>query len=245
MRLLCIALLQFFSVTALPLLAASSPMVLILTNPESGLEEVEKCLRQNPTLTVLQSIHARLDQAELLSFRRLMFKQCLQSGVVQGAYSSALAEALLADPVFLAKSSLSVVLLLRHPRQTMASLFKKTQNAAFTTIDYRGLWKVYQEVYRVKGEYPLVIDQEEFVKDPRASLEILCEYAKLPFCEKMTQGAKALDEGQAEHREIRAEADPFRQFFTKDRDMLEGFYRAQFPYYQMLKCASLPEYVWE
>jgi hypothetical protein len=77
-------------------------------------------------------------------------------------------------------SRLSNVLLIREPREVVASYIKSRDEVSATDIGFPQLERLFDEL-SASGRRPLVIDSADFLRDPGRYLRALCAELGLPF----------------------------------------------------------------
>jgi len=79
--------------------------------------------------------------------------------------------------------------LIRNPKEIILSIDRsgalKRELITSEAIGVEALYKVFKEVEAVIGKIPLVIHSDDVVKNPRQTLQWLCDYMGITFDEKM------------------------------------------------------------
>ena len=81
----------------------------------------------------------------------------------------------------------------RHPFKTMTSMLKVMSNQedpGFKTIQpeegrFEHIWKLYQHVIEQIDPQAIIIDADDFIRDPEAILKKYCSHYGLEFCDSM------------------------------------------------------------
>ena len=92
--------------------------------------------------------------------------------------------------------------LIRSPEKVLASYAKKHDEVTLHAIGFVEQAEIFEMVADAAGEAPPVVDADVHVKNPRRSLQQLCEGLDIPFDDAMLhwpQGAKACDGAWAPH----------------------------------------------
>ena len=77
------------------------------------------------------------------------------------------------------------VFLIRHPARVVASYAKKREGATLADIGFVQQAELFQEVTEWSGAAPVVIDSDDILADPEASLRKLCTAIGISFSRKM------------------------------------------------------------
>lgn len=80
---------------------------------------------------------------------------------------------------------LSNVLLIREPEAVVASYLKSRDQVTPQDIGLPQQERLFDELSERRGEPPIVIDADVFLRSPRTQLQRLCETLDLPFSERM------------------------------------------------------------
>ncbi len=75
--------------------------------------------------------------------------------------------------------------LIREPEAVIASYAALRAEATLADIGFVQQAELFDEVKRLTGKTPLVIDSREFLLNPRAMLEALCERLQIDFIDDM------------------------------------------------------------
>jgi len=81
-------------------------------------------------------------------------------------------------------TKLTNVLLIRDPREVVASYIRSREEISASDIGFPQQSMLFEEL-SAAGREPLVIDSADFLRDPRRFLEGLCDAVDLPFEERM------------------------------------------------------------
>jgi len=83
--------------------------------------------------------------------------------------------------------SLHNCFLIREPEAVIASYASVRSEATLSDIGFMQQAELFDDVQRITGQPPLVIDSREFLLDPRSMLEALCAHLHIDFSEDMLQ----------------------------------------------------------
>jgi Sulfotransferase domain len=86
----------------------------------------------------------------------------------------------LADRQFMAKDALHTFLI-RHPRETIISRYAINPDVALHKIGFESQYEVFAEVSRLTGREPLVVDSEDLVTRPAATIKMYCKRVGIDF----------------------------------------------------------------
>jgi hypothetical protein len=98
-------------------------------------------------------------------------------------------------------AQLTNVLLIRDPREVVASYLRSRDSVTANDIGLPQQRRLYEEL-QAAGATPLVIDSTDFLREPAAYLQGLCAYVGLPFSDAMLSwplGPRASDGVWGEH----------------------------------------------
>jgi hypothetical protein len=92
--------------------------------------------------------------------------------------------------------------LIRRPESVVASFTIQRPDAAPWELGFEQQWRIFEHVAERSGSVPPVIDAEDVLKDPKATLSALCAHLGIPFSERMLHwppGPRASDGVWAPH----------------------------------------------
>ena len=84
-----------------------------------------------------------------------------------------------ADPAFIAH--FQNTFLVRHPAQSLPSLFDKMPDFTLQEAGYAELYQLFEFVKGTEGETPVVIDADDLVRSPEATIRAYCETVGIAF----------------------------------------------------------------
>ncbi|NEQ76220.1 MAG: sulfotransferase family protein [Okeania sp. SIO2D1] len=74
--------------------------------------------------------------------------------------------------------------LIRHPEKMLPSLFNNWSDFTLEETGYAQLYKLFEMAQEISGKLPVVIDSDDLVKKPKATVEAYCYVIGIPFIEK-------------------------------------------------------------
>lgn len=86
--------------------------------------------------------------------------------------------------------------LIREPTEVIASYSAVRENLTLEDVGYPQMTALYEDIETLMGYRPIVIDSAEFLKQPAAHLQALCDVLKVPFDDRMLawpKGRRASD----------------------------------------------------
>ena len=76
-------------------------------------------------------------------------------------------------------------LLIRHPGDVILSYAKKNEINSIQQLGYLQQIEIYEMLYRELGIYPIIIDTQDLLQEPKKVLIKVCENLRIKFDEKM------------------------------------------------------------
>ena len=76
-------------------------------------------------------------------------------------------------------------LLVRHPSDVILSYIKKNEINSIQQLGYLQQVEIYEMLYQELGTYPVVIDTQDLLQEPKKMLIKVCENLRIKFDEKM------------------------------------------------------------
>lgn len=80
--------------------------------------------------------------------------------------------------------------LIRHPAQVIPSLFHKWPDIQIEEIGYQELYILFEKIKKQTGNIPPLIDADDLVKHPQATVQAYCETVGIPFIPEALQWEK-------------------------------------------------------
>ncbi len=77
--------------------------------------------------------------------------------------------------------------LIRNPAQTLPSLYDKWPDFFLEEASYAEQYKVFKQVQEITGTVPVVIDADDLVTHPEATIKAYCEAVEIPFIAEAMQ----------------------------------------------------------
>lgn len=84
--------------------------------------------------------------------------------------------------------------LIRNPKEIILSYQKILENVSLHDVGIQELYTVFKKIEALSGETPIVIDSSDFIRNPKASLELLCAHLGVSFSEKMLSWKPKFDD---------------------------------------------------
>ncbi len=182
-------------------LHAEYPIYILLTHPRATGTAFEKVIRTHDDITVLHAPyldpylikkygpnHAFTNSLpdSSLTFEDVtnkLFNMAKDSPVFFKESGYVLIEYLKEHPNFYNNPQVKIAFLIRDPAKSILSFYKKMPTVNESIIGYRQLWELFLLLKDQKQELPPIIDSDEFLKNPLASLSYLGNYWNLNFSE--------------------------------------------------------------
>lgn len=181
-------------------LYAQYPIYILLTHPRATGTAFEKVIRTHDNITVLHTPY--LDPylikkygpnhtfteslPDSLTFEDVtneLFKIAKNSPVFFKESGYVLVEYLKEHPDFYNNPQVKIAFLIRDPAKSILSFYKKMPTVNESIIGHRQLWEIFVFLKNQKQELLPIVDSDEFLKNPLASLSYLGSYWKLDFNE--------------------------------------------------------------
>ncbi|MAK62787.1 MAG: sulfotransferase family protein [Ponticaulis sp.] len=92
--------------------------------------------------------------------------------------------------------------LIRHPARVLASYSKKAEAVSLSDIGFVQQGDLFEYVWEMNGAPPVVVDSDDVLRKPKATLKKLCKRLDIPFTEDMlswSEGPKPEDGAWAPH----------------------------------------------
>ena len=138
--------------------------------------------------------------------------------------------------------SLTNAFLIRHPAEMLPSLHAKMGRPSLSDTGLPPQVEIFRLVRDRTGTTPPVLDAEDVLRDPRASLSSFCEAVGVPFSERMLAwppGRRPTDGVWAKHwYEAVERSTGFEPYRPRDREVspeLEPLLAKCMPYYEELR----------
>lgn len=74
--------------------------------------------------------------------------------------------------------------LIRHPRKMLPSLFKNWPDFTLEETGFAELDKIFERVKEMTGKVPILIDSDDLVQKPKATVKAYCQAVGIPFIEE-------------------------------------------------------------
>ncbi|MGD1803981.1 hypothetical protein ACP6PL_00865 [Dapis sp. BLCC M126] len=71
--------------------------------------------------------------------------------------------------------------LMRHPVKMLPSLFERRPDFTLKETGYGGLYELFQIVRDISGKVPILIDSDDLLKKPEATIKAYCNAVGIPF----------------------------------------------------------------
>lgn len=251
---------------------ADHSIYMLLTHPRATATAFERVIRTQKNITVL---HAPFLDPYLAKkygpdhrftrslsnpnvtfedVRNHLFKLAEKSPVFFKESGYLLVDYLKANPDFYRNSQVKIAFLVRDPAKSILSYYLKMPTVDESIIGHRQLWDLFVMMKDQLQPMPLVIDSDEFLKDPLYVLNMLGERWGLQFTEDNLKWEKGyandwrlkdwyVDVAEStelgEYRgDVPREKDGTPKYLEvtdeKDRVRLQNLYRSQIGYYQKL-----------
>jgi hypothetical protein len=182
-------------------LHAEHPIYILLTHPRATGTAFEKVMRTHSDMTVLHAPY--LDPYSIqkygpnhiftnslpdssLTFEDVtnkLFKMAKESPVFFKESGYVLVEYLKEHPEFYKNPQVKIAFLIRDPAKSILSFYRKMPTVNESIIGHRQLWELFVLLNGQEQKLPLIIDSDEFLKNPLASLNHLGNDWDLKFDE--------------------------------------------------------------
>jgi|GEM_PF-6298090 len=182
-------------------LYAEYPIYILLTHPRATGTAFEKVIRTHDNITVLHApyldpylikkygphhtfTHSLPDASVTFEdITNKLFQIAKDSPVFFKESGYVLIEYLKDHPDFYNHPQVKIAFLIRDPAKSILSFYKKMATVNESIIGHRQLWELFLLLKDQQLELPTIIDSDEFLKNPLASLNHLGDYWKLSFNE--------------------------------------------------------------
>ncbi len=140
--------------------------------------------------------------------------------------------------------------LIRHPAKSLPSIYDKWPDFSITETGYIALHQMFELAKKVSGKTPAVIDADELVKHPKATVRAYCQATDIPFIAESLQW-EASDRPEISYwkggkwhttvKSSRGFQEQARDYVTIDHnERLKEAYEICLPYYEKLYEQRLP-----
>ncbi|MGH8933859.1 MAG: sulfotransferase family protein [Egibacteraceae bacterium] len=154
---------------------------------------------------------------------------------------------LLADTAFL-RDDATHAFMIRHPRETIRSYYALNPAVRNDQIGFAHLYEIFAAVADLVGDYPVVLDAQDLVRDPERAVEAFCARVSIPYQpEALSWEPGARDEWLPSAR-WHVDASQSRGFaalangYDADADAvptLMAYLRHHLPYYERLRAHKM------
>lgn len=77
--------------------------------------------------------------------------------------------------------------LTRHPAKALPSLFERWPNFTLEETGYAELYKLFEIVREIDGKVPILIDSDDLIQKPEATVKAYCKTVGIPFIKEALQ----------------------------------------------------------
>ena len=132
-------------------------------------------------------------------------------------------------------------LLIRDPARVVMSYAKKLEIASKEQLGFPQQMDLFEKIFKKTGKAPIILDSADILKNPRKTLQVLCEQLGIPFSEKMLAwppGKRSTDGAWGSHWYGNVEQttgfQPFNETAEEVPARYEKIYSECMVYYQQL-----------
>ena len=147
-----------------------------------------------------------------------------------------------ANQVFL--SNFENTFLIRNPQKMLPSLYKNWLDFTLEETGYEQLDKLFEMAKEISGKVPIVIDSDDLVQRPKATVKAYCNALKIPFIEEALewkpQPQPEINQWEGGWHDYVLSSQGFKEREKKeyirveDSEYLKKAYEYCLPYYQKL-----------